>query len=281
MLTANARKFFVSEIITNYDEREANNIFSIIEDDVFGLKVNLNEKDIARLNRIIVRLNKNEPIQYILREADFYGLKFKVSNRVLIPRPETEELVNAAIQYVKKTKQKTKNNNLSIFDIGTGSGCIAIVLKKYFPEANVTAIDGCNDALSVAQKNAAFHDAAITFIYEDFLDESKWSTINKFDVIISNPPYITIEEAKNLDDKVRKYEPAVALIALHSNPFIFYEKIALFGLNHLQKNGKIFCELNAKHAKEIAAIFQTKNYTTEIIQDLQYQDRMLVATLNN
>lgn len=269
-----ARTFFIESLQQFYDEREAGNIFGIIHDDVFSLAVALNEESVNELKAIITQLQQHKPIQYILGEADFYGLKFKVSPAVLIPRPETEELVHHIIQHIKKINRK-----ISLLDIGTGSGCIPITIKKNTVETSIEAIDVSEEALAIAKHNATFNDVEVGFKKIDFLDESNWKQLSQFDIIVSNPPYITEAEFNELDKKVKEQEPEIALIALHENPFIFYELIAKFGKEKLNANGVIFCELNALHAESINEIFSLAGYKTEIIKDLQGMNRMIKARL--
>jgi release factor glutamine methyltransferase len=276
MKITDARKYFINELQSFYDEREAGNIFGIIADDVFGLAVELNEVDVIKLNEIIGRLKQHEPIQYILGEADFYGLKFKVTSAVLIPRPETEELVHLVIQHIKKL-YKEGIKEVKVLDIGTGSGCIPITLKNNLPQIEIIALDISDAALNIAQENATYNNAAVIFKQVNFLDETNWSSLGTFDIIISNPPYITIEEFNELEVKVAEFEPKLALIAQHPNALIFYEKIASFSLNNLKNKGIIFCELNALQAKNIQQIFEQKNYSTNVIKDLQGMNRILKA----
>lgn len=269
-----ARTIFIESLQQYYDEREAGNIFDIIHDDVFALVIELNEDEVNKLQNIIDQLKQNIPIQYILREADFYGLKFKVSPAVLIPRPETEELVHHVIQHIKELNRK-----ISLLDIGTGSGCIPVTIKKNTVNTSIEAIDVSEEALAIAKQNATFNNAEIVLKKIDFLNEANWNQLSNYDIIVSNPPYITKADFDELDKKVKEQEPEIALIALHQNPFIFYELIAKFGKEKLNNNGIIFCELNALHAESIEEIFSKAGYKTEIIKDLQGMKRMIKAQL--
>jgi release factor glutamine methyltransferase len=260
-----------------YDRQEALNIFKIVHEDVFNSIPEFSGTDNDRLCAIITRLQRHEPIQYILGQADFYGLKFKVSPYVLIPRPETEELVNVVIKHIQHSKRNIQNHN--ILDIGTGSGCIAVTLKKHLPEAQVTAIDVSESALNVARENATLHDTAINFMDTDFMNSDGWNRLGKFDIIVSNPPYITKGEFRSLDKKVKNFEPQLALIANHKDAFIFYRNIAAFAQTHLHPQGKVFLELNADHATEIETIFTAAGYQTTLLKDLQGKNRMLKAWL--
>jgi len=278
MKISEAREHFIQSLKDIYDAREAGNIFGIIQDDVFNLALELSANDELQLNQMIGRLQRHEPIQYILGEADFYGLIFKVSPDVLIPRPETEELVNAVIKEVQGSRFKVQSDvSLKILDIGTGSGCISVTLKKNLPQVQVTSIDISEKALSIAKENALRNETTIDFMQLDFLNEDAWRQLGKYDIIVTNPPYITEAEFNALDKMVKDFEPQTALIAQHTDPFIFYHKIAAFAQTHLNSNGKIFLELNADHALEIEQIFSGMGYQTNIINDLQGKQRMLKA----
>ncbi len=272
-----ARTLFIESLQPFYDVREAGNIFGIIHDDMFGLAIELNEADAEKLHSIIHQMQQHVPIQYILGEADFYGLKFKVTNDVLIPRPETEELVYQILQHIKK--QPKALENLSILDIGTGSGCIPVTLKKNIDSLQIEAIDVSEKALELAKKNSVHNNAEIKFTLLNFLEEAEWKKLKQYDIIVSNPPYITQQEFDELDRKVKEQEPGIALIAGHENPFVFYELIAKFGKEKMNNDGIIFCELNSLHAETIDKIFSTAGYKTEIIKDLQGMNRMIKAIL--
>jgi release factor glutamine methyltransferase len=274
MKISEVQKHFTDSLTTVYDLREAENIFKIIKEDVFNNSMEFNNDAIEKLNDIISRLQTNEPLQYILGQADFYGLKFKVNPSVLIPRPETEELVHCLIDEINSS---TNQSAISILDIGTGSGCIPVALKKNIPYAKITSVDVSEGALFIAKENALLNQAEIDFLNLDFLDEKQWLQLGIFDVIISNPPYITREEFEQLDKNVKDFEPEAALIAKHADSFIFYRKITEFSDSHLSRNGKIFVELNAGYAPEIEQIFIRAGYHTIVLKDIQRKERMLKA----
>jgi release factor glutamine methyltransferase len=270
---------YIASLKTIYSDGEAIAITNII----FEHFVKLNKSDLllrgnetlsveilSSLNIALAKLLLHEPVQYITSEAWFYNLKFYVTNDVLIPRPETEELVHEAIAFLKT------NNKESVIDIGTGSGCIPISIKKNIPNANVMAIDVNEAALAVAKKNAITNNVEINFRKIDFLDENNYSAFENFDVIISNPPYIPEEEKSILDKNVTQYEPHLALFVPQNDKLIFYERILSFAENHLNQNGKIFLETHENLAKETAAIFSEKNYFVEIKKDMQGKERMLI-----
>jgi release factor glutamine methyltransferase len=275
MKISEALRHFIISVQPVYDSREAENIFRIIHEDIFQNVPDISDEASLHLNNIIERLKASEPIQYILGEADFFGLKFKVTPAVLIPRPETEELVNAVIQETKKSD--ISHQPSTILDIGTGSGCIPVTLKKNLPESVITAIDVSEDALTVAKENAERNNVAVNFKVIDFLNENNWNDLGMYNVIVSNPPYITEAEFKSLDKCVVAYEPQTALIAPHADPFIFYRKIAAFAQTHVYPKGTVFLELNAVHATEIEIIFSQLGYKTILLKDLQGKNRMLKA----
>jgi release factor glutamine methyltransferase len=273
-----ALRHFIKSVSQHYDTREAVNIFRIIHEDVFHCTKKISDADLQKLIRIIERLQTNEPIQYILGEADFYGLKFRVSPHVLIPRPETEELMNAVIKEVQNSKFKAQNNEpVKILDIGTGSGCIPVTLKKNIPAADIMAVDVSQAALNIAEDNAMLNNVEIRFMQLDFLDENNWKQLDRFDIIVSNPPYITETEFLALYKRVAAFEPKIALIADNVDAFIFYRKIAQFGNTHLNQNGKLYLELNAAHAFEIESVFSGLGYDTKLHKDLNSKYRFLTV----
>ena len=264
-----------------YDNREKKNILDIIVEEEFGLKkheikgsqdATLSPSKLKHLHAIVSRLQQQEPIQYVLGVADFYGLKFKLDKHVLIPRPETEELVDFVIQDCKKIS----NPGPTILDIGTGSGCIPVTIKKYIPGAQVVATDLSKEALVIAQDNAGRNEVEVDFVHADFLDESSWENFDKMDIVISNPPYVTKDEFDNLHPRVKQFEPTQALKAENDDPFIFYKKIADFGFDHLNDNGHIYVELNSNRSQVISDIFRNRGYQSiQLKQDLQGLDRIL------
>jgi release factor glutamine methyltransferase len=231
----------------------------------------INKSSQQKIDKALSQLLQHKPIQYVLGEAWFYKMPFKVNKQVLIPRPETEELVDLVINNCQ-----LKNVNCQLLDIGTGSGCIAISLKKNTPAANITAIDISTPALNIAKENAATHGTDINFIKLDFLDESKWKKLPSFDIIVSNPPYIPVAEKSKLDKNVTEYEPGTALFVPDESPLLFYEKIARFGKTHLNKNGKIYVEIHEDFGTATAELF-SKLYKKVIIQkDIFGKERMLM-----
>ncbi len=226
------------------------------------------------IQTVLQQLLQHKPIQYVLGEAWFYNLKLKVNEQVLIPRPETEELVAQLIN-----DRKSKLTDPAILDIGTGSGCIPIAIKKNLPASIVTTIDISESALSLAKENAALHNTLITFRHLDFLNEKNWEPLPMFDIIISNPPYIPANEKEKLSKHVTLYEPHIALFVPNKSPLIFYEKIAAFGLTNLRPAGKIYLETYEDYANEVAALFR-KNYETVVVKkDMNGKERMIFITI--
>ena len=225
------------------------------------------------IQETLQQLLSHKPVQYVLGEAWFYRMKFKVNAHVLIPRPETEELVEQLI-----ADRKSKLTDPAILDIGTGSGCIPIAIKKTLPASKLTAIDVSKDALALAKENAATHNAHINFIELDFLDESTWLNLPFFDIIISNPPYIPLNEKEKLAKNVTDFEPHLALFVPDKSPLIFYEKIAGFARDHLLPNGKIYLETHEDYAKETAALFTDHYQTVMMKKDIYGKERMIFIT---
>lgn len=267
------------------------NIYSLgeatpITDWVFEKMASLKRSDILKnpgkmitpvagelIQKTLEELLLHKPVQYVLGEAWFYHIKLKINAHVLIPRPETEELVEQLIK-----DRKSKLTDPAILDIGTGSGCIPIAVKKNMPASRVSAIDVSKNALALAKENAAMHNAHIDFMLLDFLDESTWPGLPLFDVIISNPPYIPVAEKEKLDKNVTGFEPHLALFVPDEKPLIFYEKIAAFGSDHLLPNGKIYLETHEDHAKETAALFRNHYQTVVIKKDIYGKERMIIVT---
>lgn len=212
------------------------------------------------------------PVQYIIGKAWFYNLEFNVNEHVLIPRPETEELVLEVITYLKKNPEKR------ILDIGTGTGCIPISIKKNIPAAQITSLDISETALSLARKNSQENNTAINFLQLDFLKEENWADLPEYDILVSNPPYIPQEEKETMPTNVTLHEPALALFVPQHDPLLFYKKIHRFANDHLQNGGKIFLEIHQDFAKETAAIFQKEKYAAVIKKDISGNDRMIIIS---
>jgi release factor glutamine methyltransferase len=223
------------------------------------------------LNEIQERLQKLEPVQYILNEAWFYDIPFYVDRNVLIPRPETEELVDWII------KDHKNNDAITILDIGTGSGCIPVVLKRKLASAQIFSCDISKNALDVAGKNARKHKTDIHFMQLDFLDSNSWAQLPKADILVSNPPYIPHSAQSSMHGNVLKYEPHEALFVKDRQPLIFYEAIAAACKSVLLPNGKIYVEIYEGLGKKTAALFERLGYCPVLKKDMQGKDRMIKA----
>jgi release factor glutamine methyltransferase len=239
----------------------------------------INSDDSKQLFKIHEQLIQGKPLQYILGETEFYDLTFKVNPNVLIPRPETEELVDWALITSRIINGETEV--LKILDIGTGSGCIPVSIKKYIPLADITAIDISEAALNTARQNADLNQTEINFIQDDILNPSNLELINtKYDLILSNPPYITESEKEQMLDNVLKHEPHKALFVPNNDPLVFYRAIAEFALVHLKINGFLFLELNEKFGQETLNLLKEKGFKEiELRQDMGGKDRMIKAVL--
>ncbi|GAA3978265.1 peptide chain release factor N(5)-glutamine methyltransferase [Pedobacter ginsengiterrae] len=273
-------KEYIQSLSHFYDNDEAKAIFNLAASSVLKVtKSQLvidNEKEILakdsnKLSKILTDLKTGKPVQQVLGETIFYGLPFKVTSNVLIPRPETEELVDWVINHVKDKKE-------SLLDIGTGSGCIPIVLKKHLPHLDVSSIDISSEALKVAAENAQLNKISINLIEADIL---KYSTDKMYDVIVSNPPYIRELEKAEMHENVLIHEPHTALFVSDENPLIFYKAIADFALSNLNPNGYLFFEINEYLWEETLQILIDKRFKNiELKKDMQGKDRMIMARTN-
>lgn len=237
-----------------------------------------------QLEKYTHELLQHKPVQYVLGEAWFASMKFYVNEKVLIPRPETEELVEWIVKHEKLKSLHPPDGTdasaarLSIIDIGTGSGCIPIALKKKLPTADITAIDISRDALSVAVENAAANGTTIDFKQFDFLAKQQWPQLGQFDIIVSNPPYVRKTEAKEMRKSVVDFEPPLALFVPDEDALLFYKALVEFAATHLQPNGMLFMEINEALGNETVALFSGKGFTTvELKKDMQGKDRMVKA----
>ncbi len=220
----------------------------------------------------VKKLAEYQPLEYIIGEVQFYEHRFFVDKSVLIPRPETEELVDFVWKNAASITSKPK-----ILDVGTGSGCIAVMLSLLL-DASQTAVDISEDALSVAKKNAYYHNVEIQFIKADFLQSDSWGLLpDDFDIIVSNPPYILNSEKSLMKSNVLDFEPSLALFVPDSNPLVFYEAILQFSLNHLKINGLVYVEINENQGKATAALFKSHFKVVNLIQDLNGKDRFVLA----
>src|SRR6187431_2974894 len=278
-----ARTVLTKELKNVYESDELRNIIEM----VIGHITNLSRAEQVKnkvpyltctqledLDAITERLKKNEPVQYVLGEAWFAGMKFKINQNVLIPRPETEELVDWIIRDAMSYEPRA----MSILDIGTGSGCIPITLKKKLPQARVSAIDVCSEALFTATENAIELNAEVDFILLDFLDEEKWKELGQYDIIVSNPPYVKQSELNAMHERVKEFEPHLALFVPDNDALLFYKKLAGFAAKHLKAGGSLFVEINESLGEQVVNLF--RGFTKiELRKDMQGKDRMIKAEL--
>jgi len=252
----------------------------ILETNKAKLKA-FSEQEIAseqadQIAKVLSRLKTGEPVQYILGRTEFYGLPFKVNPSVLIPRPETEELV----EWILSTVGSEHLAVSSILDIGTGSGCIAISVKKNLPGAKVSAIDISPKALQTAKENAELNHVDINFIQADILNLKSEIEHPKFEIIISNPPYVTLDDKKQMHTNVTNFEPHTALFVPENDPLIFYKAIADFAVDHLEKGGLLFFEINENYGEEIVELLEHKKFIyIELRKDMSGRDRMIKAQI--
>jgi len=271
------RTYFNNELLGYYPETEVNSFFYLLTETILNMKridVALHIENLIsgqsyeRFQEAIAELQNYKPIQYIIGETEFYGLKIKVDNSVIIPRPETEELVDWII------KENQPKDSISILDIGTGSGCIAITLAKHLPNAKVFALDISKEALKIAKANAALNSVEIEFIEADVLD-CNFGNLN-FDIIVSNPPYVRELEKDTMTDNVLKYEPHLALFVKNEDPLIFYKKIVVLSKSLLNKNGQLYFEINEYLVNDTKVLMEQENFKDiKLRQDVFEKDRMI------
>ncbi len=277
------RSHYKLKLLDYYDEREADNLlFMIIEEYCHLSKAEvltesfktINESELLKIHFAVNDLMNYKPVQYILGKTEFYGLPLIVNSDVLIPRPETEELAEMII------KENNSAKKLRVLDIGTGSGCIAIAIKKNLPDAGVFAIDISPAALHTAKRNASLNHVEIQFILQDFLNQDNQHRHGNFDIIVSNPPYVRISEKNIMKKNVLNYEPASALFVDDNDPLIFYRAIADFSIQNLNKQGKVYCETNQYLSNETLSLF--REYGFEFAEqriDLNGNYRFIIARL--
>ncbi len=286
MTLKNFRTYFTDTLKEIYPKTEIDTFFFLLIEE----KLNLQRVDsvmqpdfliidaiLSELKVILKRLLKEEPIQYIIGNTEFYGLPFKVNKNTLIPRPETEELVEWVLKEVTEL-QIRKIEKISILDIGTGTGCIPISLAKNLSNSSISAIDVSGDALKVAQQNATLNNVEISFLEMDILETKELP--QQYNLIVSNPPYIRELEKGEIKNNVLENEPHLALFVEDNNPLIFYSKIADLARIHLKKGGILFFEINQYLGKETVEMLKQKDYNTITLKkDLFGNDRMVKAIL--
>jgi release factor glutamine methyltransferase len=293
MLLKQYKSHFLDALKSIQDEQEIESFFFILTEYLHNLKrvdvalnpnFELSEAAIEKWNSILTELKQEKPIQYITGEAWFYGLQFEVNENTLIPRPETEELV----EWILNSPITQHQTPITILDIGTGTGCIPITLKANLPQANVSAIDVSEQALEVAKRNAALNKVTINFIQANILevqDLSKLQTSNSqlptnFDIIVSNPPYVRNLEKQEIKKNVLDYEPHLALFVEDTDALLFYRKIAQLALKNLSPNGLLFFEINQYLGKETVELLENLGFKNiELKKDIYGNDRMIKCSV--
>ncbi|MFI5128491.1 MAG: peptide chain release factor N(5)-glutamine methyltransferase [Chitinophagales bacterium] len=308
MTIQEATYFILNKLRPIYAEGEASQITDWVMENLTGSKKAermiyktsaITKKEEILLQEYAERLAKHEPVQYVLNEAWFCGLKFYVDKHVLIPRPETEELVEWVMREVGREKEVdsdesivdstesivdsresgagSRGQKISILDIGTGSGCIAIALKRKLKNVEVWSCDMSEAALKVAKRNAEIINVDVNFLLLDFLSEEERNQLPSFDIIVSNPPYVPQKDKSSMQPNVLNYEPHTALFVPDNDALIFYKEITQFGKDHLKPGGIIYAEIHESIGEEVTALFRSFGYNTELKNDMQGKDRMMKA----
>jgi release factor glutamine methyltransferase len=290
-----AQQYLQSNLSSLYDAREAANITGWVMEHLTGWKkvdrvVHKNEAlsagKVKLLEQYTTRLLTHEPVQYVLQEAWFCGMVLYVDEHVLIPRPETEELVEWIVGESQNTEYRIQNSEsyaskggLRILDIGTGSGCIPIALKKQLRAAQVFACDVSKGALGVAKKNALAQETLIEWFQLDFLVEANWEQLPEVNTIVSNPPYIPVKDKDTMHPNVLEHEPHLALFVENNDPLLFYRKIAAFAQQKLLPGGSIYAEIHEDLGESTRQLFLSHGFHhVELKKDMQGKDRMVKAT---
>jgi len=278
MTLTDIKNYIINYLDGIYEYNEAESIaYIILEDELKMSKIDLiinagnivNEKSVDRIQEILVQLEQNKPIQYILGNADFYELKFKVNEHTLIPRQETELLVHKIIELNKTRK------DINVLDIGTGTGCIAISLAKHL-KAKITAIDFSEKAIETARQNAKTNNVNVIFEVLDIIKNLQKKCDTKYDIIVSNPPYVTNAEKKQMQNNVLDYEPHSALFVDDNNPLEFYDAITKFAKNNLKQGGQLWFEINEQFGEETKYLLIKEGFeNVEIINDLNEKNRIV------
>ncbi|MBX2827884.1 MAG: peptide chain release factor N(5)-glutamine methyltransferase [Flavobacteriaceae bacterium] len=280
MTLGELKDHFESELFSLFPKEEVRTFFSILLDHslnysridtVTRSQEVLGSTTLSKFYDAIKRLKRQEPIQYIIGSTEFYGLPFLVNEHTLIPRPETEELVDWVLKEIPKTKE------LNILDIGTGSGCIAIALAKHLPWAKVSAMDISEEAVQIARENAKRNEVAVEFLVRDILEDA--ISLGSFDLIVSNPPYVREMERTQMQRNVLEYEPDSALFVSDEDPLIFYRTISRFANKSLKPGGFLFFEINEYLGKEMTQMLSSEGYKDPVTRkDLFGKDRMIKCT---
>lgn len=280
------KELFQKELNGLYERTEIDNFFFMLIESYLSLKridlalnpeISYPNEKYQDLQDALVSLKQQTPIQYIIGETEFFGFPFKVNPNVLIPRPETEELVD----WILNQEKTSKNQQPRILDIGTGSGCIAISLAKKLPKAKVYALDVSKNAINLAKQNMALNNVTVDFFEADILNSETWSEAFKrlnFDVIVSNPPYVRELEMREMKANVLKNEPHLALFVKNDNPLLFYQAITQYAVNNLGDKGSLFFEINEYLGNRMIQLLEDNRFdNVQLKQDIFKKDRMIKA----
>lgn len=296
MKVLEAERYIKDQLKEIYGEQEATNIAGLAIEHVTGLSKTerisrkheeLSPLQIDKLEKSLQRLKQHEPIHYIMNKAWFYGMELYVDKNVLIPRPETEELVQWIVDdvkasgkdvFIRRPMESDETTQLKILDVGTGSGCIPLALKKTMPKAEVWGCDVSEEALNVARRNGSALDIRVDFQGLNFLDEAQQKLLPTVDIIVSNPPYVPLKDKEQMHANVIDHEPHTALFVPDNDPLVFYRALAAFGKKRLYENGAIYMEIHEEIGNDVVALFEENGYiNVQLKKDMQQKNRMIRA----
>ena len=277
---AGLKKQYIKELEDYYKKQEAAALINILIKSFFGMSrsdlvmnpgYRLSESEILKLHFAVKQLKDYKPVQYIIKKIDFVNVRLMVNESVLIPRPETEELVSMIID-------REKEEHLRILDVGTGSGCIAIALAKNLKNPKVYAIDVSGPALKTASKNAFINEVMVYFIHFNILEQNEIEEMDMLDIIVSNPPYVTESDKALMQENVLRFEPHEALFVQGGDPLLFYKAILYFAGDHLNTNGRIYFEVNEQYGKEVAGLLTRQGFSkVDLFQDINGKNRFVAG----
>jgi len=293
-----AERYVREQLKTIYEEQEAINITDLAIEHATGLSkkqqvekkhAELTGSELEQLNKDVSRLKLHEPIQYVMNKAWFYGMELYVDKNVLIPRPETEELVQWILSdvrasgkdvFIRRSMEADETTQLKILDVGTGSGCIALALKEAMPKAEVWGCDVSDEALNVARRNGSFLNIRVDFQGVNFLEEAQQKHLPTVDIIVSNPPYVPLKDKEQMHSNVVDHEPHTALFVPDNDPLVFYKALAKFGKKRLYESGRIYMEIHEGLGNDVTGLFNQYGYSDiELKKDMQGKDRMVKVGL--
>lgn len=282
MTIREGKQLIKEAILALYDEREAGNIATLLMEWICGKNrmeqlmnkdLVLNTQQTVQLQEAIAKLSTGEPVQYITGEAWFMGMPFLVNCNTLIPRPETEELV----EWIIRDLSQEASAKLRILEVGSGTGCIPISLRKKVPELQIQSVDISSGAIDTARENAVRLNTSVDFIQMDFLNSINWDQLEQVDLVVSNPPYIKASERNTMHRNVVEFEPATALFVPDQDALVFYKAIRKFSETHLTRNGKIYLEINQQLGQDVLQLFNSNGFSAVLQKDLHGNDRMVRA----